>query len=66
MSHFGSDAFAKPVLIEPPMRMTCSLVHSGGLPLTNAGQALLDFLIGFIEHRVQQPDMPGTEWIAKN
>src|SRR5271168_1608801 len=36
MSHFGSDAFAKPVLIEPPMRMTCSLVHSGGLPLTNA------------------------------
>jgi LysR family transcriptional regulator, nitrogen assimilation regulatory protein len=66
MSHFGPHAFAKPVLIEPPMRMTCSLVHSGGLPLTNAGQALLDFLIGFIEHRVQQPDMPGTEWIAKN
>jgi LysR family transcriptional regulator, nitrogen assimilation regulatory protein len=66
MSHFGPHAFAKPVLIEPPMHMTCSLVHSGGLPLTNAGQALCDFLIGFIERRVDQPDMPGVKWIAKD
>jgi hypothetical protein len=48
------------------MHMTCSLVHSGGLPLTNAGQALCDFLIGFIERRVDQPDMPGVKWIAKD
>lgn len=60
------DAFAKPILIEPPMQMTCSLVHSGGLPLTNAGQALRDFLIGFIERRVRQPDMPGVKWITKD
>jgi LysR family transcriptional regulator, nitrogen assimilation regulatory protein len=66
MSHFGPHAFAKPILIEPPMQMTCSLVHSGGLPLTNAGQALRDFLIGFIERRVRQPDMPGVKWITKD
>ena len=66
MSHFGPHAFAKPVLIQPPIRLTCSLVHSADLPLTNAGEAVREFLLGFMERRVQQPDMPGTEWIAKN
>jgi LysR family nitrogen assimilation transcriptional regulator len=64
MSHFGPNAFAKPLLIEPPIHLTCSLVHSADLPLTNAGEAVRDFLLGFIEHRVNQADMPGTEWIA--
>jgi LysR family nitrogen assimilation transcriptional regulator len=65
MSHFGPNAFAKPLLIEPPIHLTCSLVHSADLPLTNAGEAVRDFLLGFIERRVSQADMPGTEWIAK-
>jgi LysR family transcriptional regulator, nitrogen assimilation regulatory protein len=64
MSHFGAHAFAKPLLIEPPIHFTCSLVHSADFPLSNAGEAVRDFLIGFIEHRVSQADMPGTEWIA--
>jgi LysR family nitrogen assimilation transcriptional regulator len=66
MSHFGPHAFARPVLIEPPMYLICSIAYSAGFPLTNAGEAVRDFLLGFIERRVQQPDMPGTEWIAKN
>jgi LysR family transcriptional regulator, nitrogen assimilation regulatory protein len=65
MSHFGLSAFAKPLLIEPPIHFTCSLVHSADFPLTNAGEAVRDFLLGFIERRVQQTDMPGTEWIAR-
>jgi LysR family transcriptional regulator, nitrogen assimilation regulatory protein len=66
MSHFGPHAFAKPVLIEPPMYLICSIVYSAGFPLTNAGEAVRDLLMGFIERRVQQADMPGTEWIARN
>jgi LysR family nitrogen assimilation transcriptional regulator len=66
MSHFGPHAFAKPLLIEPPMHLICSIAYSAGFPLTSAGEAVRDFLLGFIERRVQQPDMPGTEWIAKN
>jgi LysR family transcriptional regulator, nitrogen assimilation regulatory protein len=66
MSHFGPHAFAKPVLIEPPIYLICSIAYSAGFPLTNAGEAVRDFLTGFIERRVQQADMPGTEWIAKN
>jgi LysR family transcriptional regulator, nitrogen assimilation regulatory protein len=65
MSHFGPHAFAKPVLIDPPMHLTCSLAYSADFPLSNAGEAVRDFLIGFIEHRVNQADMPGTEWIAR-
>jgi LysR family transcriptional regulator, nitrogen assimilation regulatory protein len=66
MSHFGPHAFAKPVLIEPPMYLICSIAYSAGFPLTNAGEAVRDFLLGFMERRLQQPDMPGTEWIAKD
>ena len=66
MSHFGPHAFAKPVLIEPPIYLICSIGYSAGFPLTNAGEAVRDFLLGFVERRLQQADMPGTEWIAKN
>jgi LysR family nitrogen assimilation transcriptional regulator len=65
MSHFGPDAFAKPLLIEPPIRFTCSIVHSADFPLTSAGEAVRNFLVAFIARRIRQPDMPGTEWIAK-
>jgi LysR family transcriptional regulator, nitrogen assimilation regulatory protein len=65
MSHFGPHAFAKPVLIEPPIHLTCSLIHSADFPLTNAGEAVRNFLLDFIKRRVNQPDMPGTEWIAR-
>jgi LysR family transcriptional regulator, nitrogen assimilation regulatory protein len=65
MSHFGPQAFARPVLIEPPMHLTCSIIHSADLPLTNAGEAVRNFLVEFIERRVRQPDMPGVTWIAK-
>jgi LysR family transcriptional regulator, nitrogen assimilation regulatory protein len=65
LSHFGPNAFAKPLLIEPPIHLTCSLVHSADFPLTNAGEAVRSFLLDFIERRVSQADMPGTEWIAR-
>lgn len=64
MSHFGPDAFAKPLLIEPPMHLTCSIVHSADLPLTTAGEAVRNFLVEFIGQRIRQTDMPGVTWIA--
>jgi LysR family transcriptional regulator, nitrogen assimilation regulatory protein len=65
MAHFGPGAFAKPVLIDPPMSLTCSIIHSAGLPLSVAGEAIRTFLVELIERRVQQADMPGVEWIAE-
>lgn len=36
----GYDAFAKPLLIEPPISMTCSVIASGDFNLTGAGEAV--------------------------
>lgn len=66
MSHFGPNVFAKPVLVEPPMSFTCSIVYSADLPLTAAGEAMRDFLVEYIKRRVSKADMPGVEWIAKS
>ena len=66
LSSFGPNAFAKPTLIEPAIYLTCSIVYSADFPLTNAGQAVCDFLVGFIERQVRQTDMPGAEWIARS
>lgn len=66
MSHFGPQAFAKPVPIDPPIHLTCSIVHSGDLPLTRAAEAVRDCLISFIERRVGEADMPGLEWVASD
>jgi LysR family nitrogen assimilation transcriptional regulator len=65
LSNFGPHAFAKPVAIEPPIFLTCSIAYSAGLPLTNAGEAVRDFLQDFIARRVRDTGMPGAEWIAK-
>lgn len=64
ISHFGPHTFARPVPIDPPILLTCSIVHSGDLPLTRAAEAVRDCLISFIERRVGEADMPGLEWIA--
>jgi LysR family nitrogen assimilation transcriptional regulator len=65
MTHFGPEAFSKPIPIEPAISMTCTMVNSGDVTLTGAAEAVRNLLIGFIEQRIRQPDMPGTNWIAK-
>jgi LysR family nitrogen assimilation transcriptional regulator len=64
MSHFGPHAFVKPVLIEPSMHLTCSIVRSGNLPLSGAAEALHDCLLKFMALRTRQADMRGLEWIS--
>lgn len=65
MSHFGPGAFAQPILIEPAIYLTCSIISLGDFPLTNAGEAVRNCLFTFIKTRLKQADMPGTEWIGK-
>jgi LysR family nitrogen assimilation transcriptional regulator len=64
LSNFGPHAFAKPVPIEPPIYLTCSIVYSADLPLTNAGEAVRNSLMTFVKRRVHETSMPGAEWIA--
>ena len=57
------DGFAEPVLVEPALVMTCSIISSADFPLTRAGEALRNLLIKFIEDRMRRPDVRGVEWI---
>ena len=57
-------ALTEPLLIEPPMFMTCSLVSSSDFPLTHAGEAVKNVLIQFMKEQILQKTRPGAELIA--
>ena len=57
-------AFAEPLLIEPPISLTCSLVSSSDFPLTYAGEAVKEVLIRFVEDQIMANTRPGAELIA--
>lgn len=57
-------AFAEPLLIDPPIYLTCSLVSSSDFPLTYAGDAVKKVLIRFVEGQIAQNARPGAELIA--
>jgi LysR family transcriptional regulator, nitrogen assimilation regulatory protein len=57
-------AFAEPLLIEPPMFLTCSLVSSSDFPLTHAGEAVKNVLIRFVEDQIAGNTRPGAELIT--
>jgi LysR family transcriptional regulator, nitrogen assimilation regulatory protein len=63
-SNVYPGAFAEPLLIEPPMFLTCSLVSSSDFPLTYAGEAVKNALISFVEDQITQRARPGAELIA--
>lgn len=57
-------AFADPLLIEPPMFLTCSLVSSSDFPLTFAAEAIKTTLISFVEEQIKLNTRPGAELIV--
>lgn len=56
-------AFAEPLLIEPPIFLTCSLVSSSDFPLTHAGEAVKNELIRFMKNQIAANARPGAELI---
>jgi LysR family transcriptional regulator, nitrogen assimilation regulatory protein len=59
----GND-FSPPVLVEPPLFLTASIISSGDFPLTHAGEAVRGVLIKFVESHLRQTRAPGAEWIG--
>jgi LysR family nitrogen assimilation transcriptional regulator len=59
----GND-FAPPVLVEPPLFLTASIISSGDFPLTYAGEAVRSVLSKFVESHLHQTRAPGAEWIG--
>jgi LysR family transcriptional regulator, nitrogen assimilation regulatory protein len=64
LSDIASDGLAKPLLIEPPLSLTASVISSGDFPLTHAGEAVRDFLIQFVQAELGKTEPPGAQWIG--
>jgi LysR family nitrogen assimilation transcriptional regulator len=62
-SDISGNEVAKPLLIEPPLFLTASIISSGDFPLTYAGEAVCNVLVKFMESHLRGTKAPGAEWI---
>jgi LysR family transcriptional regulator, nitrogen assimilation regulatory protein len=59
----GVSDLPQPVMIEPPLNLTCSIVASSDIPLTAGGEAVRKLLPSILKRGVEAMDLPGTTWI---
>jgi LysR family transcriptional regulator, nitrogen assimilation regulatory protein len=60
----GGGDMPRPLLIEPPLYLTASIVSSSDFPLTSAGEAVRNILAQFVKRHLHRAQPPGIEWIA--
>ncbi|RDJ27026.1 LysR family transcriptional regulator [Bosea caraganae] len=60
----AGSGLAQPILIEPPLHLTASIISSSDYPLTHAGEAVRGALIQIIHDHLQQTRPAGTTWIG--
>jgi LysR family nitrogen assimilation transcriptional regulator len=63
LAAIGAGDLPRPVLIDPPLNVTCSIVANSDIPLTAAGDAVRKLLPPLIKRGVQALDLPGATWI---
>jgi LysR family transcriptional regulator, nitrogen assimilation regulatory protein len=59
----GVGDLPPPVLIEPPLNVTCAIVANSDIPLTAAGEAVRKLLPAMVKRGVEALDLPGATWI---
>ena len=59
----GISDLPQPVMIEPPLNLTCSIVANSDIPLTAGGEAVRKLLPPVLKRGVEALDLPGTTWI---
>jgi|LNFM01.1.fsa_nt_gb LysR family transcriptional regulator, nitrogen assimilation regulatory protein len=60
---FERGGFAAPLLVEPALFLTCSVISSSDFPLTHAGEAVREILIELLRVRLRDAGLLGVEWI---
>ena len=63
LAAIGAGDLPPPVLIEPPLNVTCTIVANSDIPLTAAAEAVRKLLPSMVKRGVQALDLPGTTWI---
>jgi LysR family transcriptional regulator, nitrogen assimilation regulatory protein len=64
LSDIGGGDLAAPLLIEPPLFLTASVISSGDFPLTHAGEAVQNVLTKYVEKHLRETKAQGAEWIG--
>jgi LysR family nitrogen assimilation transcriptional regulator len=60
---FGDD-LPPPLLVEPPLYLTASIIWSSDFPLTHAGEAVRNVLAQYVERYLREHRPPGVRWIG--
>jgi LysR family nitrogen assimilation transcriptional regulator len=63
MSGFSLGEFAPPILIEPALYLTCSILWSSDHSLPPAVDAAKELLVDFLRERILQNKKPGAVWL---
>ena len=64
LAGIGAGDLPPPMLIEPALYVTASVVSDSATPLTRAGEALRSLLVPLIRNYLQAGHMPGAEWLG--
>ena len=65
-SNFLRDELVEPLLIEPALVLTCSVISSSDFPLSHAGEAVRKLLTEFIEIELRKEGLLGAEWFDRD
>jgi LysR family transcriptional regulator, nitrogen assimilation regulatory protein len=66
LADIAGDDLARPLLVEPALFLTASVISSSDFPLTQAGEAVRELLTQFVKDRLGKMSTPGIEWIGGN
>jgi LysR family nitrogen assimilation transcriptional regulator len=64
LADIGGGDLSAPVLIEPPLYFTASIVSDSDTPLSRAGEALRMLLVKLLRGHLENEQLPGTEWLG--
>lgn len=64
LSDLSDNDLAPPLLIEPPLFLTASIISSSDFPLTFAGDAVREVMMALTKRHLQNSDVPGAEWVG--
>lgn len=63
LSGNGYETFAKPLIVEPPISMTCSVIASGDFNLSGAGEAVRTSVVQIVKSFIQTSKRAGAQLI---
>jgi LysR family nitrogen assimilation transcriptional regulator len=64
LAGIGAGDLLSPMLIEPALHVTASIISDSATPLSRAGEALRSLLAPLIKNHLQSEQVPGAEWLG--